>query len=261
MVAVVAHPDDESLIAGGTLALAATASVETGVVSLTRGEYGALGVPLREGESLGSVRERELRSAAGTLGCRWTACLRHPDSGLVHSDQSAVARELAELLATHRTTSVLTFGQDGLYGHPDHIAVRAIAGVAVDLLEEGGDAPVWLYEAVWDPGLVARTVAAAHERGLPTDMWGLEPEAFGSSTEGAAVVVDVRSVLDRKLAALRSHRTQLAPGHLLAALPDDLAQLFLGEESWRVARPLGAGDGPLGSLAASGRDGGADGSR
>lgn len=249
MVAVVAHPDDESLIAGGTLIIAADAGVETGVVALTRGEHGPVAGPrLRESESLGSVREHELRVAADTLGARSATCLRHTDGELEWSDQSAVARELAELLAEQRPTAVLTFGEDGLYWHPDHIAARAIAGMAIDLLEEDGGAPVWLYEAVWPPDLVTRFVAAARERGLPSDMWGIEPEAFGSSAEGATMFVDVRSVLDRKLAALRAHRTQLGPEHLLTALPGDLAQQFLGEEVWRMVRPVGAGNGLIGRL-------------
>lgn len=260
IVAVVAHPDDESLIAGGTLALAAAAGAEIGVVSLTRGEHGPLaGAQLREGESLGALRERELHAAADELGARWTACLRHPDGGLDWSDQPAVARELAELLAARRPSALLTFGEDGLYWHPDHVAARAIAGRTVELLEEKGAGPVWLYEAAWPPGLVPDLVAAALDRGLPRDLWGLAPEAFGSPETGPTVVVDVRPVLDRKLAALRAHSSQLGPDHLLAALPDDLAERFLGEERWRVALPTSGGDGPIGRLRAAARDGGSDG--
>lgn len=262
VVAVMAHPDDESLVAGGTLILAAGIGAETGVVSLTRGENGPLAGPsLADGESLGSLRERELRVAAAELGVAWTACLHHPDGELSWADQQAIAGELAELLAARRPTAVLTFGEEGLYWHPDHIAARSIAGLAADLLEQDGAAPLWLYEAVWPPDLVPRLVATARERGLPSDMWGIDPEAFGSAADGATVAVDVRSVVDRKLAALRAHRTQLGPGHLLATLPEDLAQRFLGEEVWRVARSAGAGSGPLGLLAAAGPGGGEDGHR
>jgi N-acetyl-1-D-myo-inositol-2-amino-2-deoxy-alpha-D-glucopyranoside deacetylase len=260
IVAVVAHPDDESLIAGGTLAMAAAAGAETGVVSLTRGESGPVaGTPLGRGESLGPVRERELRAAAERPGAKWAACLRNPDGELDWSDRPATARELAALLARRRRpTSVLTFGEDGLYWHPDHIAARAIAGMAVELIEQGGAARVWLYEAVWPAGRVSGLVAAARERGLPFDLWGLDPGAFGTAEDGPTVVVDVRPVLDRKLAALRAHRSQLGPDHLLTSLPDDLAHRFLGEEHWRVARRADSGDGPIGRLAAAGRKGGSD---
>jgi LmbE family N-acetylglucosaminyl deacetylase len=77
-------------------------------------------------------------------------------------------------------------------------------------------------------------VAATRERGLPHDLWGLEPEAFGAYAD-SSLALDVGSVVPRKLAALRCHRSQLAPDHLLTALPDDLAAEFLGTERWRHA--------------------------
>lgn len=248
VVAVVAHPDDESLIAGGTLALAAAVGAHTGIVSLTRGEHGpSADSSVGEGESLGAARERELQAAGRTLGAEWTACMRHPDGELCWGDHHAIAQELVTLLAERCPTAVLTFGEDGLYCHPDHIAARGIAGIAIDLLE-GEGAPVCLYEAAWPPDLVAGLVAAARERALPTDLWGIEPEAFGSAAHDPVVVVDVRPALQLKLAALRAHRTQLAPDHLLSALPDDLAERFLGHERWRVVRPLRDGAGPIGRI-------------
>jgi N-acetyl-1-D-myo-inositol-2-amino-2-deoxy-alpha-D-glucopyranoside deacetylase len=247
VVAVVAHPDDESLIAGGTLALAAERGVRTGVVTLTRGENGPVApASLPGGESLGAARERELHEAAGMLGVEWVACLRRPDGELEWGDHEEIAGELAEILAEHGATAVLTFGEEGLYWHPDHIAARSIAGLAVDRLEARSEGRVWVYEAVWPNGMPAELTAAVRERGLPADLWGIEPEAFGPSAQDATIVVDVREVLHRKLAALRAHRTQLGPDHLLTALPDDLARRFLGTELWRISRPRDGGEGPLG---------------
>jgi N-acetyl-1-D-myo-inositol-2-amino-2-deoxy-alpha-D-glucopyranoside deacetylase len=228
VVAVVAHPDDESLIAGGTLALAAAAGASTGVVCLTRGEQG----PIAQGAAatsatLGEVREAELGAAARELGLDWAVCLRQPDGELEWVDHEPAARELAALLATHQAKMVLTFGEDGLYWHPDHIATRAIAARALAVIGE----PVELYEAVWPSDLAAQLSAAAAQRGLPVGLWGLEPEAFGCDRE-ATVAIDVRAVLDRKLAAIRAHRTQIGPDHLLASLPADLAERYLGVERW-----------------------------
>jgi len=250
IVAVVAHPDDESLIAGGTLALAAAAGADTGVVSLTRGENGpAAGTGGADGASLSDVREREFAAAARTLGTRFAVCLRHPDGDLEWADHRAIARELVDLLAPSRPTAVLTFGEDGLYWHHDHIATRGVVGMAVELLERDAGAPrVWIYEAAWREEVVTGLVEAARARGLPSDLWGIAPEAFGSSGEGAVVAVDVEDVVGRKLAALRAHRSQLGPDHLLSVLPDDLARRFLGEEEWRVARRAGRGHGPIGRL-------------
>jgi LmbE family N-acetylglucosaminyl deacetylase len=228
IVAVVAHPDDESLIAGGTLALAAGAGAATGVVSLTRGEHGpssddALATPWQ----LGDAREAELHAAGRELGVGWATCLRHPDGELPWVDHEAAAEELAALLAPHAPAVVLTFGEDGLYWHADHVAARDIAVLAIRRL----DVRVDLYEAAWPAGLIAQLVTATAARGLPVGLWGIEPEAFGSDRT-PTVVIDVRPALARKLAALRAHRTQIGPDHLFAALPEDLAERFLASEPW-----------------------------
>lgn len=234
IVAVVAHPDDESLIAGGTLALAARAGVRTGVVSLTRGENGPISDTSRySAKRLSRVREAELDRAAHELGLDWATCLSYPDGELPWVDHATVAAELAALLTGPVPDVVLTFGEDGLYGHPDHVATAEIVARALGQL----DRPVERYEAAWPPDLVPELAAAATERGLPHDLWGLEPAAFGSD-RAPTVAIDIRRVLTQKLAALRAHRTQLGPDHLLTALPLDLAERFLGTEPW--AGPRGA---------------------
>ena len=238
VVAVVAHPDDEALIAGGTLALAATAGLATGVVSLTRGELGPISDrALADEGTLGDVRERELRASGAILGVDWTRCLRHPDGELEWADVQAAAAELAAILRASMPAVLLTFGEDGLYGHEDHVATRRIALHAAGLL---GPAGPLVYEAVWPATLAPGLAAAARERGLPASLWGLEPEAFGCEQDGPLTRLVVRGVLDRKLGALRAHRTQLDPAHLLTALPDDLAARYLGEEAWHAADPMSA---------------------
>jgi LmbE family N-acetylglucosaminyl deacetylase len=234
IVAVVAHPDDEALIAGGTLALAADAGLATGVVSLTRGELGPISDPrLADEHTLGAVRAGELRASGAILGVDWTCCLRHPDGELEWADVEAAAAELAALLRDSAPALLLTFGEDGIYGHRDHVATRLIAGRAAALL---APAAPFVYEAVWAPELAAELVADARGRGLPDSLWGIEPQAFGSAA-GPATRVDVRAVVERKLAALRAHRTQLEDDHVLLGLPADLAARHLGEEAWRPVDP------------------------
>lgn len=228
LVAVVAHPDDESLIAGGTLALAAAAGTTTGVVSLTRGEHGPIPAGAAYGpEQLGEIREAELRAAARELGAAWSVCLRHPDKLLPWVDHAAIAEELAGLLERCAPAALLTFGPDGLDWHPDHIAVMEIVSLAARQL----GASLQIYEAAWPQDLMVRLVEAAAARGLPVGLWGADPRGFGSE-RAPTVEIDVRPVLDRKLAALRAHRTQIDAEHLFAALPEDLAERFLGVEPW-----------------------------
>lgn len=231
IVAIMAHPDDEALVAGGTLALAALSGVRAGAVALTRGELGPIADPrLATPETLGAVREAELNDSAAALGLAWSACLQEPDGELEWADEEVVVAALLALLAADPPAVVLTFGADGLYDHPDHVAAGRIAALALARL--GGGV---LLEAAWPPDLVAGLVDAARGRGLPTDLWGIPPEAFGSEGEPPTLVVDGTLVLARKMAAIRAHRTQLADDHLLRALPDDLARRYLAHEPWRLA--------------------------
>jgi len=228
VVAIVAHPDDESLIAGGTLALAGRVGARTGVVCMTRGEHGPISDPaLASREQLADVRMAELGNAARALGLAWSTCLAYPDGELPWVDQESAVAELAAVLAPQAPDVVLTFGEDGLYGHPDHTAAAAIAVQAIRRLE----GPVEIYEAAWPRVMISELVAAAAERGMPHELWGVDPEAFGSDRT-AELTIDVRAVLAQKLSALRAHRTQLGADHLLTALPPDLAERFLGSERW-----------------------------
>jgi LmbE family N-acetylglucosaminyl deacetylase len=213
------------------------------VVSLTRGEHGPISDPrLASREGLPDVREAELESAARALGLDWSTCLRYPDGELPWVDHEAAAADLAALLAPRAPEVVLTFGEDGLYGHADHSAAAEIAAQAIRRL----GAPVDIYEAAWPSGLLSGLAAAAAQRGLAHELWGLEPEAFGTDRI-ANVAIDVRTVMAQKLSALRAHRTQLGTDHLLTALPLDLAERFLGSEPWvgpwggRLEELLGGG--------------------
>jgi N-acetyl-1-D-myo-inositol-2-amino-2-deoxy-alpha-D-glucopyranoside deacetylase len=227
VLAVVAHPDDESLIAGGTLALAARAGAQVAIVSLTRGELGPIAdAALATRETLADVREQELAAAGRILGATFTACLDLPDGELPWTDKGRAAGRLTALLDGRRPDVILTFDEDGLYWHADHIAAAEIAHRAASEL---GDIEV--LEAVWSLATAPALAAAAREHGLPDSLWGIEPEAFGSDRE-PALSVDITPVLALKLEALRAHRTQLEAGNLLGELPLELAVDHLAYEHW-----------------------------
>ena len=238
MLAVFAHPDDESIVAGGTLAACAAAGVEVLVLCATRGEQGPIADPeMASRATLGTVREQELLAACQALGTR-AECLGFSD-GTLDSVEAEVATQVASRIHRWRPRVVLTFGPDGLYGHPDHVAVYRATMAALDKLGDGAVRP-WAYQATWPEGRMVQLVAALAERGLPADLWGLAPEEFGAPPSSITTVVDVRTFLAPKLRALRCHRTQLTPDHLFRVLPDDLAEEFLGREYFVRARPLDA---------------------
>ncbi len=238
LVVVTSHPDDEVLIAGGTLAACACAGIDTAVVCLTRGELGPISSPsLAPRATLGRVRANELEAACHELGVGWVRCYRRQDGNLRWANASAIVRQLLNVLQALRPDAVVSFGADGLYYHPDHVATFGFARRAVTRMKR----PAVFYRSVWPQSLMSELVQELRARGLPEDLWDLAPEDFGVEEDGDTLTVDVRPFVDRKLRALRCHRTQLGPAHAFAALPSDLAQRFLGFE--RFARVETSADG------------------
>ena len=136
LLAILAHPDDESLGLGGALAKYASEGVEVSLVTATRGEGGRYhehrGGPGHPGrQRLGEIREGELRAAAEILGIRDVSILGHPDGGLDGVDAKKIVAELAGHIRRVRPHVVITFPPDGAYGHPDHIAICQFATAAV----------------------------------------------------------------------------------------------------------------------------------
>src|SRR6266567_3706087 len=133
LMCVLAHPDDESLGNGGILAKYAAEGVETYLVTATRGERGWFG---REEEypgleALGKIREAELAAAARVLGIRHVDFLDYVDGDL---DQAPPAEAVAKIVGHLRCVKpdvVVTFGPDGSYGHPDHIAICQFTTAAI----------------------------------------------------------------------------------------------------------------------------------
>jgi LmbE family N-acetylglucosaminyl deacetylase len=237
VLAVFAHPDDESLLAGGALAAFAASGRRVAIVSMTRGERGPAELPgLTVGPALGDVREAELLRAARTLGASAAECLDYPDGDLAGVDERQAARQLSRILVRERPELVLSFSDEGLYWHPDHLAVSRLLSAALALAGRRG-AQAWLYGATWPLGHARRLVSLMHARGLTADLWGLEPDAFGAAADSITTRLDVRPFLPVKLAALRAYASQIGPSHLLSVLPEDLAEEFLGREFFVRIKP------------------------
>lgn len=130
---VFAHPDDESLGVGGTLARYAAEGVETYLATATRGESGRFGTKKeRPGrEVVGTVREAELRAAAKELGIREVNFLDYIDGSLDQADPREVVTKIVAHIRRVKPHVVISFGPDGGYGHPDHIAISQCATAAL----------------------------------------------------------------------------------------------------------------------------------
>jgi LmbE family N-acetylglucosaminyl deacetylase len=132
LLAVLAHPDDESLGFGGTLAKYAAEGVETYLVTATRGEGGRFGSLGKGGDpvKVGHVREGELRAAAAVLGIREVSVLSYPDGAVDKVAAGIAIRAIVSHIRRIKPHVVVTFGPEGAYGHPDHIAISQFTTAA-----------------------------------------------------------------------------------------------------------------------------------
>jgi len=151
LLGVFAHPDDEVFCSGGTMALAAEAGAEVMIVSATPGERGQIRDPAAATRrTLGAVREGELRAAAAELGVQRVQVLAYPDGTLQHH-RSSLGAAITDITRQYDPDTVITFGADGGYGHPDHVAVSGLTTAAFRTLVRDHHRGQRLYHAVFPP--------------------------------------------------------------------------------------------------------------
>lgn len=146
LMAVLAHPDDETLGLGGVFARYAAEGMRTAVVTATRGDRGRYrGVPPGESahpgpERLAAMREEELRAAARVLGIGDVTLLGYGDGRLDEADPGEAVARIAAEIRRFRPDVVMTFAHDGAYGHPDHVAICQLTTAAVVAAASGSGA-------------------------------------------------------------------------------------------------------------------------
>ncbi|GBC87552.1 Mycothiol S-conjugate amidase [bacterium HR12] len=241
---VFAHPDDDTYGVGGTMAGLAGRDVELTVVLATSGEAGEIADPsLATRETLGRVREAEDRASWAALGLQPDLrFLRYPDGRVAEVPEEDLVGAFVGILLEVRPHLVVTFGPDGVTGHPDHVAVGRAATEAFHVARgQGGEGFERLLYTVLSEERLAGLHAALRARGVdPLDpLQPLVPR--GVPRERIGVVVDCSEVLPRKIEALRCHRTQ---GEL-QDLPYELWPVVLGREEFEVAWPERSPEDPV----------------
>jgi LmbE family N-acetylglucosaminyl deacetylase len=250
VVAFHAHPDDETLLTGGTLARAAAEGHRVVLVTATLGEAG-----LASGAgALGSRRHAELLAAAAALGCARVETLGYTDSGLDAAATTGgrrfadvpveeAAARLAEILRAERADVLTGYDANGGYGHPDHVQVHRVARAAAALT---GTA---LLEATVNRSALRPVLAALRLAGrfLPSLPFG-DPARVFTARRDITHVVDVRRYERQKRAAMRAHASQSEGGSgvrtlaLLSRLPGPLFRAVCGRE-WFVEAGREGGQG------------------
>ncbi|WBO64053.1 N-acetyl-1-D-myo-inositol-2-amino-2-deoxy-alpha-D-glucopyranoside deacetylase [Streptomyces camelliae] len=261
LLLVHAHPDDESINNGATMARYAAEGAHVTLVTCTLGERGEVIPPeLRHltGAALGMHRRGELADAVRALGVSDARLLggagRYGDSGMMgiadnedpgcfwQADVDEAAGQLADVILEVRPQVLVTYDDHGGYGHPDHIQAHRVAMRAVELAEERGHRIAKVY---WNR--VPRSVAEAAFERLQDELPALPFDKSASVADVPGVVADERVTTSvdgtayaaAKADAMRAHVTQIAVAEPYFALSNDLAQPLFTTEYYELVRGAG----------------------
>jgi LmbE family N-acetylglucosaminyl deacetylase len=250
LMAVLAHPDDESLGVGGTLAKYASQGVEVFVVTATRGDGGRYrGLrsddPQHPGPSaLADIREGELRAAALALGVREVSILDYHDQQLDRANASEAVAIIARHIRRVQPDVVVTFGPDGAYGHPDHIAISQFTTAAIVAAADPAYPPdaiqalqshavSKLYYIAW-PDSTWKAYQSAFRK-LVSTVDGIERQAVPWPDWAITTVIDTRSVWSTVWNAICCHESQVTAYERLKDLsPNDHEALWGRQSFYRV---------------------------
>ncbi|KOG29684.1 N-acetyl-1-D-myo-inositol-2-amino-2-deoxy-alpha-D-glucopyranoside deacetylase [Streptomyces resistomycificus] len=263
LLLVHAHPDDESINNGATMARYAAEGARVTLVTCTLGERGEVippGLGHLTGAALGEYRLRELTAAMGELGVRDFRQLggagRYRDSGMMgiadnddpdcfwQADVDEAAAHLVEVIREVRPQVLVTYDENGGYGHPDHIQTHRVALRAVELAAEAGVEIAKVYF-----NRVPRSLAVDAFGRLERDLPGL-PFAKSAAVDDVPGVVDDERVTTRidgtayaaaKAAAMRAHATQITVAEPYFVLSNELAQPLFTTEYYELVRGEQAG--------------------
>ena len=264
LLACFAHPDDEAFPVGGALAAHTRRGVDVRLITTTLGEEGEI---RQEGsatrETLGRIREVELSCAVQALRLNSNDVWGYRDSGMqgwesnrhpkafINADANAVVERLVLEMRRFRPQVVLSFGPDGLYGHPDHIAISNHATTAFHLATDPSaypeqmDAglepyrPQRLFYSVRPQGFRRQWAEALRGEGIAWPWPSPEQELQGVPENEVHLELDVagNGDMEAKIACILCHRTQVAPDWPYHRVPRHVTARILGREFYVRAHP------------------------
>ncbi|HEX6870405.1 MAG TPA: N-acetyl-1-D-myo-inositol-2-amino-2-deoxy-alpha-D-glucopyranoside deacetylase [Micromonosporaceae bacterium] len=254
-----AHPDDETITTGATMARYAAEGAQVTLVTCTLGEEGEIHVPALaalaagEADQLGGYRLVELERACAALGVTdhrfLGAAGRYRDSGMMgtpandhprafwRADLEQAARTLLEVIREVRPQVVVTYDEFGGYGHPDHIQAHRVTMRAVALAQEEGSGPAKVYWWAFPRGLleVGMRVLAGSAGNPFAGVARVEDIPFAVPDEKIAAGIDAGAQAEAKLAAVRAHATQIPPTSWLFTLATNFGMESVAQEHYTLA--------------------------
>jgi LmbE family N-acetylglucosaminyl deacetylase len=248
-----AHPDDEAIATGGSMASLAEQGHRVVLVTATGGELGEVAEGfLDPGESLAERRAVELAEAARVLGVARHLFLGYEDSGMegepsaarpgcfATADLDEAAGRLAAVLEDEAADVVIIYDEHGGYGHPDHVQVHRVGMAAADR----AGTPV-VYMATMDRGFMLELRRQAAESGAGPDDNLEGADTMGEPSARITTELDVTPWVATKRAAMRAHASQIGEDSFFLSMPDDVFESVWGQEWFIRVRPepegLGAG--------------------
>jgi N-acetyl-1-D-myo-inositol-2-amino-2-deoxy-alpha-D-glucopyranoside deacetylase len=264
LLLVHAHPDDETINNGATMAMYVAAGYNVTLVTCTRGEEGEILVPelahlaADKEDGLAPIREAELANAMAALGVTDHRFLgapahRYRDSGMMdtppnnrpdvfwQADIDAAARELVEIIKDVKPQVLVTYDEIGGYGHPDHIQAHRVAMRAADLAM-----PDWNIQKIyWNTmprSVIQKSIDAMKAQG--SDFMGVDSAdelPFAKPDEVVTTHIDGAAFVDQKMKAMASHPTQIALDGPFFALSNNIGLNVWGNEYYTLVKGEKAG--------------------
>jgi LmbE family N-acetylglucosaminyl deacetylase len=248
LMAVLAHPDDESLGVGGTLAKYASDGVDVFLLTATRGERGRYRGHRPDDRqhpgplALANIRETEVRAAASALGVREVSLLGYRDQHLDRADPREAVAGIVGHLRRVRPDVVVTFGPDGTSGHPDHVAISQFTTAAIVAAAD----PAFAFDG-GEAAMVPHAVSKLYYIAWPESTWGAYEAAFGklfSTVEGVerratpwpdwavTTVIDTREFWSTVWRAVSCHESQISGCDQLKDLSPQHHEALWGSQSF-----------------------------
>ncbi len=252
-----AHPDDETINNGATMALYADRGAQVTLVTCTRGEEGEVLVPglshlaSTEQDLLGSHRETELALAMKALGISDYRFLGAPstkfrDSGMMgtepnnrpdvfwQADLDTAAKILVDVIEEVKPHILITYDEIGGYGHPDHIQAHRVAMRASELSS-------WQIQKIYWNTIPKSIIAQSMEKmkEIGSDFFGAESiddVPFAKDDEFVTTLIDGAEYVDSKMAAMKAHETQIALDGPFFALSNNLGMQIWGDEYYTLVK-------------------------
>ena len=248
ILAVLAHPDDETLGFGGTLARYADLDFETHLICATRGQRGWFGTPddYPGATALGLIRERELMRAAQVLNLKSVRLLDFMDGDLNQAEPKTIISQIAAQIRRIRPQIVLTFDPYGVYGHPDHIAIAQFTTAAI--VEAAGSSQAngmpphrvdTLYYRVMTSAELAAYQSAFGD--LVMTIEGVERRAAPWPEWAVSTRIDTGNYVAQVWEAVRAHCSQLPGYERLMALSAEEQHAIFGTQTFYRAFSFSTG--------------------